>query len=137
MAKIILASHGELSKGMLNSVQMIVGDLANGIETYSLYQGENPNDYALSLKKKITQDDNHYIIICDVKGGSVYNAILQTCIDEDIDILSGMNMSMVLELVIANHSRGLDIQQIIYSAKEGITLENKKLLNQKIEEEDF
>lgn len=59
------------------------------------------------------------------------------CIDEDIDILSGMNMSMVLELVIANHSRGLDIQQIIYSAKEGITLENKKLLNQKIEEEDF
>lgn len=48
-----------------------------------------------------------------------------------------MNMSMVLELVIANHSRGLDIQQIIYSAKEGITLENKKLLNQKIEEEDF
>lgn len=59
------------------------------------------------------------------------------CIDEDIDILSGMNMSMVLELVIANHSKGLDIQQIIYSAKEGITLENKKLLNQKIEEEDF
>ncbi len=62
MAKIILASHGELSKGMLNSVQMIVGDLANGIETYSLYPGENPNDYALSLKKKISQDDNHYIL---------------------------------------------------------------------------
>lgn len=39
MVKIILASHGELSKGMLNSITMIVGDLANGIETYSLYPG--------------------------------------------------------------------------------------------------
>ena len=36
MAKIILASHGELSKGMLNSISMIVGDLAKGIETYRL-----------------------------------------------------------------------------------------------------
>ena len=33
MAKIILASHGELSKGMLNSLTMIVGDLANSIQT--------------------------------------------------------------------------------------------------------
>lgn len=137
MAKIILASHGELSKGMLNSLQMIVGDLANGIETYSLYPGENPNDYALNLKEKIKRDDNHYIIICDVKGGSVYNAILQMCIDEDVDILSGMNMSMVLELVIANHSGVLDIQQVIYNAKEGITLENREILNKKIDEEDF
>ena len=29
MAKIILASHGGLSKGMKDSVSMIVGDLAN------------------------------------------------------------------------------------------------------------
>ena len=28
MVKIILASHGDLSKGMLNSVSMIVGELA-------------------------------------------------------------------------------------------------------------
>ena len=34
MVKIILASHGDLSKGMLNSVSMIVGELAKDIETY-------------------------------------------------------------------------------------------------------
>ena len=28
-------------KGMLNSVSMIVGELAKDIETYSLYPGEN------------------------------------------------------------------------------------------------
>lgn len=137
MVKIILASHGELSKGMLNSLQMIVGDLAKDIETYSLYPGENPNDYALKLKEKLQNDNSHYIIVCDVKGGSVYNSILQTCIDEDIDLISGMNLNLVLELVLANNSGMLDIEQVITNAKEGITLENKEKLNQDMEEEDF
>ena len=38
MAKIILASHGGLSAGMLDSVKMIVGELAADVETYSLLQ---------------------------------------------------------------------------------------------------
>ena len=49
MVKIILASHGDLSKGMLNSVSMIVGDLAKDVETYSLLPGENPEDYYQEL----------------------------------------------------------------------------------------
>ena len=43
MIKLILASHGELSKGMVNSVKMIVGSLADDVESFSLYPGENPN----------------------------------------------------------------------------------------------
>ena len=67
MKKIILASHGELSKGMLNSVEMIVGDLAKNIETFSLYPGENPNDYAEKIKNQIGSSQDEYIIICDIK----------------------------------------------------------------------
>ena len=45
MAKIILASHGGLSKGMKDSVSMIVGYLAKDIEAYSLLPGQNPEDF--------------------------------------------------------------------------------------------
>lgn len=137
MAKIILASHGELSKGMLNSLTMIVGNLANGIETYSLYPGENPNDYAQVLKERFQKDNTHYIIVCDIKGGSVYNALVQTCIYDNVDVLSGMNMNLVLELVLANNSKNLDLNQIMNNAKNGITLKNNVSLNQDIEEEEF
>lgn len=137
MAKIILASHGELSKGMLNSVSMIVGELANEIETYSLYPGENPNDYALALKKKIAKDPSQYIIVCDVKGGSVYNALLTVCINKNVSIISGMNMNLILELVISNNSGSVNIAQAMESAKAGITIENYQMLNRNIEEEDF
>lgn len=137
MAKIILASHGELSKGMLNSISMIVGDLANGIETYSLYPGENPNDYVQTLKERFQNDNNHYIIVCDIKGGSVYNSLVQTCIYDNVDILSGMNMNLVLELVLANNSGNLDLNQVIDNAKNGITLKNKVSLDKDIDEEEF
>lgn len=137
MVKIILASHGELSKGMLNSITMIVGDLANGIETYSLYPGENPNDYVQTLKERFQNDNNHYIIVCDIKGGSVYNSLVQTCIYDNVDILSGMNMNLVLELVLANNSGNLDLNQVIDNAKNGITLKNKASLDKDIDEEEF
>ena len=126
MVKIILASHGDLSKGMLNSVSMIVGELAKDIETYSLYPGENPNDYAASLKKRIEADTKDYVIVCDVKGGSVYNALLQTC-----------NNERVLELVISNNSGNVNIDHVLDSGKVGITLENSVTLKKDIEEEEF
>ena len=48
-----------------------------------------------------------------------------------------MNMNLVLELVLANNSGNLDLNQILNNAKCGITIQNKESLNQKIEEEDF
>ena len=137
MVKIILASHGDLTKGMLNSVSMIVGELAKDIETYSLYTGENPNDYAASLKKRIEADTKDYVIVCDVKGGSVYNALLQTCNNERVNLISGMNMNMVLELVISNNSGNVNIDHVLDSGKVGITLENSVTLKKDIEEEEF
>ena len=76
MAKIILASHGKLSKGMLDSVKMIIGSLADGVETYSLFPGESANDYANELKERMLQDEEDYLLICDVQGGSVFNSLV-------------------------------------------------------------
>ncbi|RHM63203.1 PTS sugar transporter subunit IIA [Coprobacillus sp. AF33-1AC] len=137
MTKIILASHGELSKGMLDSVKMIVGDLAKNVETFSLYPGANPGDYADKLKKEISSSNEKYIIICDIKGGSVYNALVQTCTYDNVDIFSGMNMNLVLEIVLAVSSGNIDLNAILSHAKDGITLKNRELARKKIEEEDF
>ena len=46
-------------------------------------------------------------------------------------------MNLVLELVLANNSRNLELNQILNNAKCGITIQNKESLNQEIEEEDF
>ncbi len=77
MAQIIIATHGGLSKGMLDSLHMVAGGAADGIETYSLEFGQNPNDYYEELRERIAATEEQFIIMCDIKGGSVHNALFR------------------------------------------------------------
>lgn len=56
MRKIIIASHGELSKGMVDALRLIVGDTEDKIEFYCLKPGENPNDFAQDLSKRVDEN---------------------------------------------------------------------------------
>lgn len=120
----ILASHGELSKGMLNSVQMIIGENTQQIETFSLYPGESAQDYAKQLIEEAgNHPDTEYIVITDIVGGSIHTALLQSAKLENIKLFSGMNMSLVLEIVLSNKECEIDndrIQNILDSGKEAI-----------------
>lgn len=120
MAKIILASHGELSKGMLNTVKMIIGDMADGVETYSLLPGANADDYAAELRNRVESDDEAYIIVCDVLGGSVCNAMVQLTTNEKVTVLAGMNLPLVIEMVVANQTDDIDLDTIIQAGKDGV-----------------
>ena len=120
MAKIILASHGKLSKGMLDSVKMIIGSLADGVETYSLFPGESANDYANELKERMLQDEEDYLLICDVQGGSVFISLVQLVTNERVKVVAGMNLSLVLELIVANQGGSINLDTILEASKEGI-----------------
>ena len=108
MAKIILASHGGLSKGMKDSVSMIVGDLAKDIETYSLLPGQNPEDFYQEVLKEAKECEEQILILCDIKGGSVHTALSK------LAVLEGLNGK--LELAEAN--------DLIEAAKDGMTVMN-------------
>ena len=121
MAKIILASHGKLSQGMLDTAKMIIGGMADGVETYSLFPGENADDFAAMLKARIEKDDDEYIIVCDILGGSVCNALVQLTVNEKVKVLAGMNLSLVLELIMGNQIGICDLDSSIQTAKDGIS----------------
>lgn len=100
MRKIILASHGDFSKGLLDSVKMIVGDLANCVNSYSLYPGQSASDFALELEKTIVEDKEcEYIILSDLYGASICTAMLRLTKLHNVKLFSGMNLNMVLELL--------------------------------------
>ena len=100
MVNLILASHGDLSKGILNSTMMITGDLHKNVETFSLYPGENPLDYANELKNRIMRTKDTWIIIADIQGGSVHTALLQLTTLDNVIVFSGMNLNLVLGMKI-------------------------------------
>lgn len=135
MSRVIFASHGGLSKGMKDSVSMIVGDLAKDVETYSLLPGENPEDYYQELYKQANESNEHILVLCDIKGGSVHTALSKLAVLDNVVVFSGMNMGLALDIVLRHaHLSEEELQEIIENARDGITM--MKELNQ-VENEDF
>lgn len=135
MGRVIFASHGGLSKGMKDSVTMIVGDLAKNVETYSLLPGENPEDYYQELYKQANESNEQILVLCDIKGGSVHTALSKLAVLDNVVVFSGMNMGLALDIVLRHaHLSEEELQEIIENARDGITM--MKELNQ-VENEDF
>lgn len=135
MSRVIFASHGGLSKGMKDSVSMIVGDLAKNVETYGLLPGENPEDYYQELYKQANESNEQILVLCDIKGGSVHTALSKLAVLDNVVVFSGMNMGLALDIVLRHaHLSEEELQEIIENARDGITM--MKELNQ-VENEDF
>ncbi|UPM40893.1 PTS sugar transporter subunit IIA, partial [Pediococcus acidilactici] len=90
--KIILASHGALAKGMKDTLDMIVGNQVS-IQAYSAYDEENV-DFASDISQQITREVNEqFIIVTDVMGGSVNNAMTELVLRyKNVFLITGMNL---------------------------------------------
>lgn len=128
MRKFILASHGKLSEGMVDSAQMIMGDLAN-LSWVSLYPGEQPDDIRRTLEKEILEHPmDEYIIISDVVGGSVNTALLQLLKIKQVHVIAGMHLGMILALCTAEEAdTEAMIHQVLKETKNNIIYANDLL----------
>lgn len=103
MNKILLASHGELAKGMKNTVEMITGDKGR-IHALCMTLDKDPN-FILDETQKIIDgigQNDHLFMFSDFPGGSVNTALMKFIISEKIHLISGMNTAMLLEFVMSN-----------------------------------
>ena len=127
MSRVIFASHGGLSKGMKDSVSMIVGDLAKDVETYSLLPGQNPEDFYQELSKQAKESDEQILVLCDIKGGSVHTALSKLAVLDNVMVFSGMNMGLALDAVMKSLGGEVSLEDatdLINAAKEGMTVMN-------------
>ena len=120
--KIILVSHGELSKGMLNSLQMIIGE-NEALSCYGMMPGEHYSVVCNEVEKLAKENPNtQYIVVADLLGGSVCNGCIPLIQNENIKLVSGMNMGLIIELLFApSPMSNEDIDEKINLCKDGIT----------------
>lgn len=99
MVGIVLASHGGMAKGMLESAEMIMGEQEQ-IRALAL----NPQDDPLSLSEKMKEaakavdTGDGVILLVDLMGGSPSNASAYLA-QEGIPVITGMSLPMLLELL--------------------------------------
>lgn len=135
MRKVILASHGDMAKGAGMSLEMILGEQEN-LRTYGLYPGENPADYAAQLEEEIRREpETRFVIVTDLAGASVCNAMFPLSRYENVQVFTGFNLQFLLELVSGEEAMTPEeTEELLGSARQGM---RQVAFEMEEEEEDF
>lgn len=131
---ILLISHGDLAKAVVNSAYMIMGEQEN-VTALGLYPGDSP-DHLVENALKVVNENKELgmdtLVLVDLYGGTPYNSSLRLLKDYDLNILAGLNLVMAIESFSLKDS--LDMQELIaqvsQSTQESIKLVNRKILFQ-------
>jgi fructoselysine and glucoselysine-specific PTS system IIA component len=125
--KFLIATHGTLAAGLKSSLDLIVGAMDN-VFLIQAYVDENKSveDEIKEILNHVTEEDE-LLIFSDILGGSVTNQLLQHALKPNVYIVSGFNLPLVIELMLADTNGPLDelIEQAIISAKEQMVFVNK------------
>lgn len=121
--EVILMSHGLMAKEILNSAQMILGDQIN-YPVVSMTPDDGIEGTFNKLDKIIgtLNDAKRIVILADLMGGTPANtAMMLASEDSRIQIITGVNLGMVLESFFAIKEENL-VEHLLKIGTESIII---------------
>lgn len=99
MNKLIIASHGTLSEGLVNSAQFIIGKLEN-VEYITAYVDPDTDyeDLIKNLVANFDYENGSLIVATDIVGGSVNSEFTNYLHKYPFYLVSGVNLVTVISL---------------------------------------
>lgn len=100
---LIAMSHGNLARETVNSAKMIVGDMEN-VFVVSMGEDDGLSGTTEQLNTILHPFDTEtqIVILADLKGGTPCNAaILQLSAYQNLTIVTGLNLAMLIEAVLS------------------------------------
>ena len=138
MRHVILASHGNLARGMADTIGMIVGEVSN-LSTFVL-ERDDMDPISNQVRRELDGfDPSDEVFICtDMVGSSVNNDMVGLLGDyPNVTLISGMNLPLVITLAMdEGPSTDEELADIIALAADGIKNCSLALRMQDEEEED-
>jgi PTS system mannose-specific IIA component len=121
----VIVSHGRLAEELLNALTIILGEAPN-IEAISIGWYDDVED----SKKKISQclkrvdQKNGVIIFTDMFGGTPSNLSFSFIRDNQVEIITGINLPMLIKFVSLQRSNNLrDVaKKVVEQGKKNIHL---------------
>ena len=134
--KFLIATHGGFAKGVHSSLELIIGSIEN-IHLIQAYVDENkPIGEEVTTLLADAGNDEEWIIFSDLLGGSITNQILQVALRENVHIVAGFNLPVLLEVLLADTDSPVEevIEQAIFNAREQLVYVNKLIPQKKGED---
>ena len=118
MTHIIVATHGKFSEEIVNSAAMVFGEDEN-THVVTFLPGEGGDDLVAKYNAIIEKlpENEPVLFLVDLFGGSPYNAAARVAANrENTDIVTGISLPMLLEVLDAKDSA--DLEELAETAKE-------------------
>lgn len=136
MRRFVLATHGQMSEGIRNTLEMITGPQEKLI-TITAYTKEGTEPLP-EFKKIIEQyPEDEIVIMTDLMGGSVNNNAAVLLSNPRVHVVTGINLALVIGIVMGDEERPAAevIKNAIADAKEVMVYCNELSID--TEDDDF
>lgn len=119
MRKYVIATHGNFSTGIKSALDIIAGNMEY-IECIEAYAKENKGiqDEVDTIIKRLGEGEE-LVIFTDLVGGSVTNEVLRCALPENVHLVAGINLPLLLEVLMSDEDEptGQVIEEAIENAR--------------------
>jgi PTS system mannose-specific IIA component len=121
----IIVSHGKLAEELLNALTIILGEVVN-MEAISIgwYDDVEESKRKINQSLKRVNQKNGVLIFTDMFGGTPSNLSFSFLRDDTIEIITGVNLPMLIKFVSLQRSNNLkDVaKRVVEQGKKNIHL---------------
>ncbi len=129
---VLLLTHGELAKGYMSALKLILDMDDSQLDILCLKEGEDLDTFGdrISLVLEEKYQDKNLVILLDIPGGTPANTALRFMSDSR-KLIAGTNLVIAMEVMIEKINGtpwdSLDLESIIEDGKNSIVYYNKLL----------
>ena len=109
MVGVLIVSHGRLAEALISEVQFLNGNLQR-VKGVSVWPKESEEEVRDRIGKKMAEVDegDGIVILTDILGGTPTNLSLSFLKDERVEVVTGVNVPMLLTLLSYRKGRSLE-----------------------------
>jgi PTS system mannose-specific IIA component len=121
----VIVSHGKLAEEILNALTIIIGEAVN-IEAISIgwYDDVEESKKKINQSLKNVDQKNGVVIFTDMFGGTASNLSFSFLKNDQVEIITGVNLPMLIKFVSLQRSNNLKevVKKVVEQGKKNIHL---------------
>ncbi len=134
MIGVVVVAHGKLAHELMSTAELILGPQEN-FTAVSLHADWEVDEARKALKKAIGKVDQGkgVLLLTDLFGGTPSNLCLSFLEDDNIEVVSGVNLPMLIKLpsFTDKHDLGEVAMLIMEYGKRNISVASRRLYEEK------
>ena len=122
MKGILLLSHGDMAKGMLQSSSIFFGEDLPQVEALGFQMTDDSDEFEKKIVEAIKRvdDGDGVIVLCDLFAGTPAHKTTKYVKQGKVDVICGMNLPLFMEILSSRETNDVDLNYLMDVAKGAI-----------------